>query len=275
MAKKPDILHIIIVAAIFIGLEVAALAMLRNSGEAQNAWISKGVNGFNSSVWGTTERIGSYFGLRKQNDSLAAENFRLRMALEKLNYDSKGAEDTEIVGSFHFTPATIVRHSQNSQHSYLILNKGSIDNVIAGSGVITPDGVVGWIDAVSEHYAHVISFNNTETVVSARVGRDDTGVGTLRWDGITHTGAILSEVPFQEGVEPGDTVYTSGYSSLFPADIPLGVTKKVKVVNGATFTFDVQLFQDLRKLRYVTITSNNDRVEIQRLTESASNEDQQ
>ena len=275
MAKKPSILHIITVAAIFIGLEVAALGMLRNSGEAQNAWISKGINGFNSSVWGTTERIGSYFGLRKQNDSLAAENFRLRMALDRLNYESKGAEDTEIIGSFHYTPATIVRHSQNSQHSYLILDKGSIDNVIAGSGVITPEGVVGWIDAVSEHYAHVISFNNTETVVSARVGHEDTGVGTLRWDGITYTGAILSEVPFQEGVEPGDTVYTSGYSSLFPADIPLGVTQKVRVVNGATFTFDVKLFQDLRKLRYVTITSNNDRVEIQRLTESAANEDQQ
>lgn len=276
MARKTSILHIIIDAAIFIGLEVAALAMLKNNGEAQNSWISKGLNSVNAGVWGTTEKIGGYFGLRKQNDSLAAENLRLRLLLEKARIEDQNKEKPEIIGSFHYVPAKIVKHSSNSQHNFLILDKGSIDNVISGSGVITPQGVVGRIDAVSEHYSHVVSFCNTETVVSARIGHESStvGVGTLKWDGISPTGAVLSDIPFQEGMEAGDTVYTSGYSSLFPADIPIGVTTDSKVVNGATLAFDVKLFEDIRKVRYVIITSNNDRVEIQQLIDS-SNEDQQ
>ncbi len=269
MAKKPNILNILVLAAIFIALEVAALAMLKNSGEAQNAWISKGLNGVNASVWGTTEKIGNYFNLRKQNDSLAAENFRLHQLLMKAQIEDSGDESGELVGSFHFIPASIVKHSSNSQHNYLILDKGSMDNVIAGSGVITPQGVIGKVDAVSEHYAHVVSFCNTETVVSARLGRADSslGVGTLKWDGIFPTGAILSGIPFQTEIEVGDTVYTSGYSSIYPPDIPLGVTGESKLEGGSQLSFEVELFEDIRKVRYVTITSNNDRLEIQRLSE--------
>ncbi len=275
MAKRTSIWTILLNAAIFIALEIAALAMLRHSGEVQGAWISQGVDGFNASVWGTKERIGGYFGLRKQNDSLANENFRLHQLLLRHGLEEKAAseEDMRIVGSFHYTPATVVRHSSNSQHNVLILDKGSMDDVIAGSGVVTAQGVIGSIDAVSEHYAHVISFRNTGTVVSARIGREG-AVGPLRWDGITSDGAILEEIPFREGLEPGDTVYTSGYSELYPADIPIGITGKSKVVNGATFSIKVKLFEDLSKVRYVTITANNDKMEIRNLLNESAAEDE-
>ena len=64
---------------------------------------------------------------------------------------------------------------------------------------------------------------------------------------------------------PGDTVFTSGFSSIFPADIPLGLTGESKLVNGATLVIKVRLFEDIRRLRYVTIVSNNDRAEIENL----------
>ena len=264
MAKKAGIWHILTIAAIFIALEIAALAMLRHSGEVQNAWISKSADGINAAVWGTGEKVASYFGLRKQNDSLAAENLRLHLILQKYGIERADTIDVQTVGSFYHIPAKVVKHSSNSQHNVLILDKGSMDGVIAGSGVITPRGVIGTIDAVSEHYAHVIGFCNTETVISARAGRDGS-VGQLRWAGITRTGAVLSEIPFQEDVQPGDTVFTSGFSSLFPPDIPLGVAVRSKVVNGATLTVNVALFEDMRRTRQVTIASNNDLVELMRL----------
>ena len=87
----------------------------------------------------------------------------------------------------------------------------------------------------------------------------------MRWDGISSTGAVLSEIPPYEGMMPGDTVFTSGFSSIFPADIPLGLTGESKLVNGATLVIKVRLFEDIRRLRYVTIVSNNDRAEIENL----------
>lgn len=273
MAKKTSIWVILLNAAIFIALEIAALAMLKHSDEAQGTWISKGVDGVHATVWGSAERVRGYFGLRRQNDSLANENFRLHQQLLRYSLEEKAAaeEDVRIVGSFHYTPATIVRHSNNSQHNFLILDKGSLDDVIAGSGVVTSKGVIGSIDAVSEHYAHVISFRNTESVVSARIGREGP-VGPMRWDGISASGAILSEIPFLEELQPGDTVYTSGFSELYPADIPLGITGKSKIVNGATLSIKVSLFEDISRVRYVTITANNDKVEIERLSSDNNND---
>jgi len=65
--------------------------------------------------------------------------------------------------------------------------------------------------------------------------------------------------------EPGDTVYTSGYSSIFPPDIPLGVTGKSRIVNGATYEIDITLFEDFGALRYVTIVENKGQEEMHKL----------
>jgi rod shape-determining protein MreC len=66
---------------------------------------------------------------------------------------------------------------------------------------------------------------------------------------------------------PGDTVYTSGFSSIFPADIPLGTAGTAKIVNGATYELEVTLFEDFAALRHVTIVDNLGRQEMTRLEE--------
>ena len=65
--------------------------------------------------------------------------------------------------------------------------------------------------------------------------------------------------------EPGDTVFTSGFSSIFPPDIPLGVTGNSKIVNGATYEIEVTLFEDFGALRYVTIVENLGKGEMMKL----------
>jgi rod shape-determining protein MreC len=65
--------------------------------------------------------------------------------------------------------------------------------------------------------------------------------------------------------ELGDTVYTSGYSAIFPRDIPLGVTVDAHLKDGATYRMDVELFEDFSTLRYVTLVNNLDSDEISEL----------
>ena len=66
-------------------------------------------------------------------------------------------------------------------------------------------------------------------------------------------------------ISVGDTVYTSGFSSIFPPDIPLGVTGESRIVNGSTSEIKVRLFEDFASLRYVTIVENLGRKEIKLL----------
>ena len=269
--RKGNIIYGLISAAIFIILEVAALTMLSHNAQLQRTWISSGIQGVMGSVWGFTQNVSDYFSLRKRNDELAQENFELRLKLAKAEEVLSADLKAEIpagssVGEYIYIPATIVKISNNTQHNYMIVGKGSNQGVIEGAGVITGKGAVGVIDAVSENYSYARSFKNHEMSISARLGKEG-AVGPLSWNGRTGNGAILKEIPHHVEFAPGDTVYTSGYSSIFPPDIPLGVTGASKIVNGATYEIEVKLFEDFGAVRYVTVVENKGQVEMKRLEE--------
>lgn len=257
MPKERSILPRIISAAIFILMEVAAVHMLRNNAALQDIWISRGAHKVMSALWGSSESVRQYFSLRKQNDALAAENFALREQLDR--YRDLTLPDSLLVrteGGFSYLPAEVRKVSRNKQHNYMLINKGYEDGVQESSGIITAHGVIGFIDAVEKHLSYARTFMNTDVSISARLGHVG-AVGPLVWDGRSTSGAILKEIPLQYKYEPGDTIYTSGYSAIFPPDIPLGVAGESKVINGATNEIRVTLFQDFTALRYVTVVHNN------------------
>ena len=269
MRRPGKIVTILFNAAIFIALEVAAVGMLR-SATVQDFFVSKGVHALMARIWGGSQAVRRYFSLAGTNEELAAQNFALRQevlawrnAAEQDKRDSISRSIANI-GEFRYMSGTIVKMSTNKQHNYLIIGKGTRDGVVPHSGIVTDKGVIGIVDSVSEHYAFARSFMNTDFSLSARIGRDG-AVGPLVWDGKSSTGAILKEIPLQFRFEPGDTVYTSGYSSLFPADIPIGLTGETRIVNGATYEIQVRLLQDMGAVRYVTLVNNSNRAEIDSL----------
>ena len=242
--------------------------MLRHNGPLQNLWISKGAQAFSGAVWGTAQDIRLYFSLKKRNAELAGENHELRVRiaeLETMMNDSISAfrspKMKETAGEFRYIPASIVKISNNTQHNYIIIGKGSDDGVVKGAGVITGKGAIGVIDAVGRNHSYARSFKNHEMNISTRIGKEG-AVGPMAWDGHSSNGAILKEIPHHVEFQPGDTVYTSGYSSIFPPDIPLGTTGDSRIVNGATYEINISLFEDFGALRYVTIVENMGREEI-------------
>ena len=266
--RQGNFIKHLINAAIFIILEIAALNMLSHNGAVQNLWFSKGIHGIMGTIWGGTEQIKDYFNLKDSNDKLAQENFELRARLSEYEADKdeldNAASESRTAGGYRYIPAVIRKISNNTQHNYMIINKGSKDGVTNGSGVITGKGAIGFIDAVSENYSYAISFKNHAMNISARLGKEG-AVGPLSWDGKSSSGAILKEIPHHVEFAPGDTVYTSGFSSIFPPDIPLGVTGASKIVNGATYEIDITLFENFGALRYVTIVENLGKDEIKKL----------
>jgi len=271
MPKERPLASRIINLAVFILLEAAALLMLSNNNAIQKFWIARISHGFMANTWGATQSVRNYFNLKKQNDELALENESLKEALK--GYEAAALEANPAYqpvlkdDGFKHIPARIIKSGVNSQHNYLILDKGREDGVVENSGVITSKGVIGIVDAVSKHYSFAISFLNKELNISARI--DSAGaVGPLAWSGLKTDEAVLREIPLQIKYNLGDTVYTSGYSAIFPADIPLGVAGEAKVINGATNEIKVKLFQDHSALRYVTIIENTRIQEIREIVDS-------
>ena len=276
MARSRSVGARILCAAVFILLETAAIVMLNHNNSMQRLWTMRLSHGFMAKTWGFTQKVRGYFSLAGQNEELALENHRLREMLREYE-DAAKAADISLQSvtrddGFVYTPAQIIKSGTNSQHNYLILDKGSEDGIVQNSGIISSKGVIGIVDAVSRHYSYAISFLNTEVNISSRLG--GTGaVGPLAWDGKNTDGAILKEIPLQYRYSPGDTVYTSGYSVIFPPYIPLGTAGDASIINGATNEITVNLFQDYTALKFVTIVRNTRAAEIEALEQTREDKD--
>ena len=258
----------LITAAIFIAMEIAAVAMLKSSSALQDVWINRASHRVVGSLWSGGESIRNHFSLAKQNDALMQENFELKERIRDFELYQEATVEATLSASgdrrFVYIPATVVKMSRNSMHNYIILNKGSEDGVTTHSGIITNKGVVGIISAVDKHYSYGLTLMNTNVSVSSRVGRSGM-VSPLIWDGKNSNRGVLKDIPLHYSIEPGDTVVTSGFSNIFPADIPVGITGETEIVYGSTSQTEVILFQEFGALRYVTIVKNPERDEISAL----------
>ncbi len=263
---------VVLSAAIFILMEVAALAMLSGSSTLQNIWLNRISRRTAAALWSGGEKVRSLFYTYRQNDALAEENAALREKLRALQARAGSEEEAPQTGAgsgFIYTPATIVKLSRGTSHNYIIIDKGSEDGIIPRSGIITGKGVVGIISAVDRHYSYGLTLMNSNVSISVRIG--ESGVtAPLKWDGVSSDGAVVNDIPPHYQINPGDTVKTSGFSAIFPGDVPVGITGESRLVDGSTRQVKVKLFQDFNSLRYVTVTENAEREEIESL-EAAEN----
>ena len=247
-------------------LEVAALALLHSGSTLQNIWINRASHRTMALLWGSGETIRSQFQMDEFNRELQAENAHLqerlrayeRMGVEQEELDHMAARESE---DYRYTPATVVKMSRNRTHNYIILNKGSEDGVHPQSGIISDLGVVGVVEAVDRHFSYGLTLMNPDMSIGARLGNSQL-VAPLSWNGRSSGRAVMRDLPPHIDVAPGDTVRTSGFSTIFPPDIPIGITGGSRIVDGSTRQVDVDLFQDFSKLRYVTIVENLDRTVI-------------
>ena len=264
MARRGEYYVGLATAAVFIILEIAALSMLKRSSTLQDIWLNRVSHNVMAWNWGSVSRLRSYFSLRKQNDILAGRNYELFKELQhykEMERESRAMAKLDSAGfksRFNYIPAEITAMGTNSRHNYVILDKGSEDGVKKHSAIITPNGVVGMIYSVDRHYSYGLSLLNDKLSVSTRIGREGM-VAPLTWDGKSTDKAILKNIPLHLTVAEGDTVLTSGTSSVYPADIPIGVTMGSRLIDGAVNIVDVKLFVDFATLRYVIIAENPDR----------------
>ena len=271
MQRRRTITGTLINTAVFILLEIAALGMLRHGDSLQDLFISRAAHGFLGYFWGVSENIADYASLRTENRHLAEEILRLTETITRLEEEAAAAAACDSAdyttawrGKYEFIPAEVIKNSVNKQHNYLRIGKGSDDGVRPQTGIITSRGVIGIVDAVSRHYSYAISFLNSDSSISARIGKDG-AAGPMAWDGKGSGNALLREIPLPVKFEEGDTVYTSGFSTIFPPDIPIGRITGSRIVNGATFEIKVSLFQDFSSVRHVCLVRNRDLDEIMSL----------
>ena len=207
--------------------------------------------------------ISSYFNLKNENKILLLENNRLK----ELEFNTNRSQDnlTLVNNEYKVTSATVIKNSYSLTKNYLILNRGSDSLINEDLGVVTSNGIVGVIDKVSNKYSRVISLLNTNSKINAKLKKSN-HFGTLEWNGKNSNIVQLLDIQDLVELTIGDTIVTSGYSSIFPENIPIGSIQSFKLNETKDlFVIDVKLFNDMTNLRHVHIIENLNIKEIENL----------
>ena len=218
-------------------------------------------------VYEQINNVEQYFALRGENDKLALENARLKNML----FNKKDTVLTAIpqsLGSYNVIQSKVIANSYSMQENYLTINNGSNSGIKEDMGVVSSQGVIGYIEKTSANYATIISVLNRKFRLGAKIKKNN-HFGTLTWNGKSTGFAQLIDVPRLATVTKGDTIVTGAESTIFPENIPVGTIEKVYIDKKTNYyTLDVRLFNDMTSLGYIYIIENKHRNEIIQLQEA-------
>ncbi|MBC7758014.1 MAG: rod shape-determining protein MreC [Phormidesmis sp. FL-bin-119] len=236
-----------------------SLIILVNNNSYQRASVWNSSNQIVGSTYERISKFSNYLVLGKTNDSLAAENARLRDLLKSSFYSDSvkrvTIRDTVLKQQYTYTIARVINNSVHQRNNYITINRGKKHGIEKGMGVTSSSGIVGIIINVSENFATIRSLLHTETKISVSV---DANIGSLVWGegNFDARYAILKDIQSHLLVKKGARVVTSEFS-LFPPGTNIGTVSKTGVKgNDSSLDIEVKLDTDFASLQYVYVINN-------------------
>jgi rod shape-determining protein MreC len=258
---------------LFLLLEIFAFIFIARYSSFQRSKIFRVKYALVSGIEKRFDNLGFYFNLAGENKALAQENARLYNMLpnEYFNPTSLTPADTSADKKYLFIGARVINNSINKQYNFLILDKGSSHGIEPEMAVLCKDGIVGVVKETSANFSSVVSVLNREFFPNARIKRNGY-FGPIEWPGRHFRKVILREIPLHVDVQEGDTVVTSGYSSIFPPGILVGTVESYKPEEGIFYAITVKLSTDFKRLNDVIVVKNLMREEQLKLEENLEND---
>jgi len=195
--------------------------------------------------------------LRKENAELRTQNLNARLVTVpyrdtsyQLLYDTISRRDSLwhkfTRPAYEYVPAVVISNSIGLNNNWLMINRGSADGVVPNMGVVSKEGIVGIVRHVDREFSTVMSVLHRQTKISA-ILKGKGAFGSLVWDNRDPNHMTLKDIPRHIIVSDGDTVLTSGYSTMFPGGHLVGVvegTPKPDRDNQYFYAIKVRLSQD-------------------------------
>lgn len=256
-------------------LEGISLVLLVRFNNYQGATFFTSAGSIAGNVYSIFMDTNRYFHLKKENDGLVAQNLALTRELSELKEqlteykNNEMLENSPIVegisSGYNFLTATVINNSLNKVNNFITLNKGTDDGIRAEMGVFNSDGIVGVVYLASKSRALVIPLLNSKSSISCRVKGSDSFC-SLSWDGGDPRYSTLIDLPRYAQFATGDTVVTSGFSSIFPGGLPVGTVEEIEdSADGMFYSVRVKLFTDFSRLTTVFLVGNDGHEEQKKL----------
>ena len=236
-----------------------SLVMMVNNNSYQRASVWNSSNQLIGTIYERVNELRSYLVLGKTNDSLAAENARLKNLLKSSFFSDSikkvSVNDTILKQQYTYTVARVINNSIRQKNNYITINRGKKHGIQKGMGVTTSTGIVGIVLNVSENFSTIRSLLHSETKISASVNGN---IGSLIWGEGNNDSrvAILKDIQGHLIIKKGSRVTTSEFS-LFPQGTNIGVVSRTGFKSGdSSLDIEVKLDTDFSALQYVYVINN-------------------
>lgn len=260
----------ITVFVLFVLIEVLALRYYTSSSVYSKGKIVGAANATVGALSSNFYQAGSYFSLAKENQALNQEIAELRNKLDRFEADTTTMQ-FDYEQQYNYIEAKVVDNTVTKQYNYIILNKGMRDGAHENMAVISGDNIVGYVVSVSDKFSAAISLLNRDFRSSGQLKGIDY-VGSIFWDGIDNEHLILTEMSKYASISAGDTVVSTGYSTIFPPNITIGTVEDFRLVNDTYYDIKVKIGAHMSGLTNVTLASYINAVEKETLLEEAQNQ---
>ena len=224
-----------VLLAVFI---VISLVLLAGNDNRQLKAVRSFTVGFLGAMQGAVSVVPNIFTLQRENEVLRELNVNLSDEVSRLrearieNERLRAMLQLKQEVPFTMVTAQVVGKSLLLMRNTLTLDVGSKSGIAPDMPVISEQGLVGKVIAVSDDYSLAQILFNKDFRAGAMLQRTRVD-GILAWEGGTRVS--LTNVPKTQDVRTGDVVITSGYSSVYPADITVGVVSSVRQKSGSLF----------------------------------------
>ena len=265
---------------LFVFLEVISFVLLFRFNYYQQSVFFTSANVVSGKVYEVSGGITSYFHLKTVNEGLLDRNMLLEQQiynLEKVLKDHK-LDSTSINSirgisdnSYQIFKAHVINNSLNQADNYITLDQGSAEGIRPEMGVVDGNGVVGIVYKTSPDYSLVISVLNSKSSISCKIVGSEY-FGYLKWEHGDSRYAYLRDLPRHAEFNLGDTVVTSGYSTVFPEGVMVGTVDDMSDSNdGLSYLLKIKLATDFGKLSDVRVIARSGREEQKELEKSVAN----
>ena len=240
---------------------VSFILLIDHNAYQQSVYLTS-ANAVAGNIYGSWSQVTGYFHLRSINESLQASNAELQS--EVLNLKSQIAElKAELQDSnelnqrtndrFGFVSAAVINNNTRHPRNFFTINRGRLDGIEPGMGVVDQNGIVGIVNVTGDHMARVISILNETQRFSVKL-KGTSYIGSLTWKGGDASVAYVEEMPRHAQYNIGDTIVTSGYSTTFPEGLPVGIViNRVRPSDDSFYTLKVRLSPDFKALSSVRV----------------------
>ena len=210
----------------------------------------------------------SYF---TEFDALKAENEELhrqiremeqtvrdaQLAIEENNRLRAQAGQPERARELTTLNAEVIARNPGDWATVLTLDKGSSHGVEVNDAVITEDGLVGYVSAVTPNYSTITTVVDIEMQCGALITRTrDSAIAEGSYDLMAEGSLRLSYLTEDASIVIGDTVETSGAGGVFPKGVMIGTVESVlPEENGISYYAVLKPFVDVETVTNVSVVT--------------------